>query len=124
MTVKILVTGTAGFIGYHVAEALLARGDEVVGIDNICDYYDVNLKYDRLLAAGIMKESIRRHEAARSTLHPNYRFVLMDLLDRDALAQLFGNERFDAVCHLAAQAGVRYSSRTRTRISSRTSSGS
>jgi UDP-glucuronate 4-epimerase len=109
VTVKILVTGTAGFIGFHLAEALLARGDEVLGIDNICDYYDINLKYDRLAASGIHKDSVRRHEAARSMLHPRYRFVLMDLLDRDALAALVEREKFDAVCHLAAQAGVRYS---------------
>ena len=106
---KILVTGTAGFIGFHLAEALVARGDEVVGIDNICDYYDVGLKYARLAASGVKKESVRRHEEARSSLHPGYRFVLMDLLDRDALSGLIEREKFDAVCHLAAQAGVRYS---------------
>lgn len=106
---KILITGTAGFIGFHLVEALVARGDEVVGIDNICDYYDVGLKYARLSASGVKKESVRSHEEARSSLHPGYRFVLMDLLDRDALNGLIAREKFDAVCHLAAQAGVRYS---------------
>jgi UDP-glucuronate 4-epimerase len=106
---KILVTGTAGFIGFHLVEALIARGDEVVGIDNICDYYDVGLKYARLAASGIARESVRRHDAVRSTFRPGYRFVLMDLTDRDELAALIRNENFDAVCHLAAQAGVRYS---------------
>ncbi len=106
---KILVTGSAGFIGFHVAGKLAARGDVVVGIDNINDYYDTGLKYGRLAASGIGKEDVRRGSEALSKSWPGYRFILMDLLDRDGLGALFEREGFDAVCHLAAQAGVRYS---------------
>ena len=91
---KILVTGAAGFIGMHVAQILLARGDEVVGIDNLNDYYDPALKRARL---------------ARLTPLPGFRFELMDIVDRAAIERLFERERFDRVVHLAAQAGVRYS---------------
>ena len=91
---RILVTGAAGFIGYHVAERLLARGDQVVGLDNLNDYYDPALKRARL----------RRLEGL-----PGFRFVQLDLADRSGMAELFATERFDRVIHLAAQAGVRYS---------------
>ena len=91
---KILVTGAAGFIGMHVSQLLLARGDTVVGIDNLNDYYDPQIKRDRL---------------ARITPHANFRFVLMDVADKPAMDKLFAEERFDRVIHLAAQAGVRYS---------------
>jgi UDP-glucuronate 4-epimerase len=91
---KILVTGAAGFIGFHAAQILLARGDEVVGLDNLNDYYDVMLKQARL---EILKRS------------PNFRFVKLDLADRSGMAALFSQERFHRVIHLAAQAGVRYS---------------
>ena len=90
----ILVTGAAGFIGMHVSQLLLARGDTVVGLDNLNDYYDPQLKRDRL---------------ARLTPHARFRFVKMDVADRDGMAKLFATERFDRVVHLAAQAGVRYS---------------
>lgn len=90
----ILVTGAAGFIGMHVAQLLLARGDTVVGLDNLNDYYDPALKESRL---------------ARLTPHPRFRFVKLDVADRPAMADLFARERFDRVVHLAAQAGVRYS---------------
>jgi len=90
----ILVTGVAGFIGYHVASRLLERGERVTGCDNLNDYYAVSLKEARL---------------ARLTEHAGFRFVRADLADRDATATLFAGERFDAVIHLAAQAGVRYS---------------
>ncbi len=106
---KILLTGSAGFIGFHVAGKLTTRGDEVIGIDNINDYYDIGLKYGRLTASGIRKEDADRGPEAQSASLPGYRFIRMDLLDRDALSALFARERFDAVCHLAAQAGVRYS---------------
>lgn len=96
---KILVTGAAGFIGMHTALALLARGDEVVGLDNINDYYDVQLKLDRL--ANI--------ESAPSTAASGFRFAKLDLADDAGMDALFQRERFDAVVHLAAQAGVRYS---------------
>jgi UDP-glucuronate 4-epimerase len=91
---KILVTGAAGFIGYHTSERLLARGDEVVGLDNINDYYDPTLKEARL---------------ARLRQHPGFRFFKMELGDRDGIESVFRQERFDRVIHLAAQAGVRYS---------------
>ena len=91
---KILVTGAAGFIGYHTSERLLARGDEVVGLDNDNDYYDPTLKEARI---------------ARLSAKPGFRLFRMDLADRDGVARLFREERFDRVINLAAQAGVRYS---------------
>ena len=91
---KILITGAAGFIGFHVAERLLAQGHDVVGIDNLNDYYDVNLKRARL---------------ARIETQPNFRFLKLELADRAAMAELFARERFERVIHLGAQAGVRYS---------------
>ncbi len=91
---KILLTGAAGFIGMHVCELLLARGDEVIGVDNLNDYYEVALKEARL---------------ARLTVHPNFRFVRIDIADRDGIAALFARERPQRVINLAAQAGVRYS---------------
>ena len=106
---KILVTGTAGFIGFHLAKKLLERGDEVVGLDNINDYYDVNLKYGRLKELGIDRDSIEEKEFATSTVYPKHKFVKLDLADRIGMEKLFNEEKFDAVMHLAAQAGVRYS---------------
>lgn len=106
---KILVTGTAGFIGSYVAEKLLQRGDEVIGLDNINDYYDVSLKYARLSKAGILKEEIAWYKFVQSRRYSNYRFIRMNLEDRQAMQMLFANESFRKVCHLAAQAGVRYS---------------
>jgi UDP-glucuronate 4-epimerase len=91
---KVLVTGAAGFIGYFTSARLLARGDEVVGIDNLNDYYDVGLKQARL---------------TRLQAHPGFRFTRLDIADREALAQLMRETRPDRVVHLAAQAGVRYS---------------
>jgi len=92
----ILVTGAAGFIGYHLSERLLGQGDRVVGVDNLNPYYDVSLKKARL-------ERLRRHEG--------FRFVRMDISDREDMKNLFGSRRgvFDRVVHLAAQADVRYS---------------
>jgi UDP-glucuronate 4-epimerase len=106
---KILVTGTAGFIGFHLAQRLLARGDEVVGIDSINDYYDVNLKYGRLAQAGIQRDQIRYGMPVKSSAGTPYTFIQLKLEDRDGLQNLFREHRFDSVCHLAAQAGVRYS---------------
>ena len=91
---KLLVTGAAGFIGYHTAKLLLERGDEVVGLDNLNDYYDVRLKYARL-------EQLQAQ--------PGFKFVKLDLADRAGMTELFAREKFQRVIHLAAQAGVRYS---------------
>jgi len=91
---KILVTGAAGFIGMHTARRLLARGDEVVGIDNLNDYYEVALKEARL---------------TQLQPHAGFRFIKLDITDRPGIAKLFADEKFDRVIHLAAQAGVRYS---------------
>lgn len=108
-TSKILVTGTAGFIGFHLAKKLLERGDEVVGIDNINDYYDENLKYARLAETGISRDAETWHKPVKSTKYPNYTFIRMNLEDGKELSDLFASEKFDKVCNLAAQAGVRYS---------------
>lgn len=106
---KILVTGAAGFIGSYVCKRLLSRGDEVVGLDNINTYYDVNLKYGRLSTLGIVQEEIGWYKFVQSKTYPNFRFVRMNLEDRQAMQMLFANEGFDKVMNLAAQAGVRYS---------------
>ncbi len=106
---KILVTGTAGFIGFHLATKLIARGDEVVGLDNINDYYDLSVKYGRLKQSGIEKEDISYNSLITSKLHDNYKFIKLNLEDRENLEKLFKEQKFDKVCNLAAQAGVRYS---------------
>lgn len=106
---KILVTGTAGFIGYHLANKLLERGDEVVGIDNINDYYTVDLKFGRLDSAGIERDKVKYGQPVRSQKYPAYTFYQMGLEDSNAIQKLFEQEKFDKVCNLAAQAGVRYS---------------
>jgi UDP-glucuronate 4-epimerase len=108
---KILITGTAGFIGFHVAKRLLERGDEVVGIDNINDYYDVNLKYARLAELGInvADDNFTWSERVTSKMYKKHTFIKMDLADTTSINTLFEEEQFDAVCNLAAQAGVRYS---------------
>ncbi|NVJ98498.1 MAG: NAD-dependent epimerase [Alphaproteobacteria bacterium] len=109
---KILVTGAAGFIGSHVCLYLLARGDEVVGLDNLNDYYDVSLKEARLervksFADGTLKEDI--YPDVRADTVGSFTFVKMNLEDRDGMANLFATEGFDGVVNLAAQAGVRHS---------------
>lgn len=103
------MTGTAGFIGFHLAKKLLQRGDEVVGLDNINDYYDVNLKYARLEELGIKKQEIEDNKLTVSETYPNHKFTKLDLSDSENINKLFKEEKFDAVCNLAAQAGVRYS---------------
>ncbi|MCK9472261.1 NAD-dependent epimerase [Sulfurimonas sp.] len=106
---KILITGTAGFIGFHLAKKLLERGDEVVGIDNINDYYDVNIKYARLKELGISNKTVIETLPIASSKYKNHKFIKMNLEDTQAINNLFEIEKFDAVCNLAAQAGVRYS---------------
>ncbi len=106
---KILVTGTAGFIGFHLAKRLISLGYEVVGLDNINDYYDVNLKYSRLNNLGIKKEDISENKLVNSSIYTNHKFIKLNLDNTNAINKLFENEKFDAVCNLAAQAGVRYS---------------
>ncbi len=111
---KILVTGTAGFIGSHLAQRLLDRGDEVVGLDNINDYYDQNVKYGRLQRGGIIENlkdgtNIPYGELLTSSSNEKYKFIKLNLEDKEAMDKLFKTEKFDAVCNLAAQAGVRYS---------------
>jgi len=106
---KVLITGTAGFIGFHLANKLIARGDEVVGLDCINDYYDPNVKYGRLDYAGIDQKDIKYNKLTQSSKKANYRFIKLQLEDKDNLDSLFELEQFDSVCNLAAQAGVRYS---------------
>lgn len=91
---KILVTGAAGFIGFHLSKRLIALGEDVIGLDNLNDYYDVNLKYARL----------KQLEG-----HTNFKFIKGDIAQREAITKLFSNQKFDIVVNLAAQAGVRYS---------------
>lgn len=107
---KILVTGSAGFIGFFLSKLLLENGHNVVGLDNINDYYDVNLKYARLFELGIKRENAETWGSlSLSTKYPNFSFIRIGLEDRKALPDLFKKENFDVVCNLAAQAGVRYS---------------
>jgi UDP-glucuronate 4-epimerase len=106
---KILVTGAAGFIGYHLVNQLVASGAIVVGLDSINDYYQVSLKYDRLAAAGISKEAVSYNQLTKSTSLPAYSFIELKIEDKALLEDLFAAAQFDVVVNLAAQAGVRYS---------------
>ncbi len=108
---KILVTGAAGFIGFHLCEKLMKEGFDVVGLDNINDYYDVNLKYGRLVELGIHKNEAEQflNKTSSSTYGQKLSFIRMNLEDYENLPKLFENENFDIVCNLSAQAGVRYS---------------
>ena len=106
---RILVTGAAGFIGAFVCKILLEKGHQVVGIDNLNNYYDVNLKYGRLAFLGIEKEKCIDNALVNSDLYSLFHFVKLDIIDKQQLESLFDKEKFEVVCNLAAQAGVRYS---------------
>ncbi len=106
---NILITGTAGFIGFHLVKRLINEGHQITGLDMINDYYDVNLKYARLAETGIVRESIEYNKIVQSNRYQNYRFIQLKLEDKEAIFSLFKSEKFDLVCNLAAQAGVRYS---------------
>ena len=106
---KILVTGAAGFIGFHVSKSLLEKEHEVIGLDNINDYYDVSLKYGRLEELGIEREKVTEGKLIPSIKFNKFKFVKADIVNLSFLEGLFEKEKFDKVIHLAAQAGVRYS---------------
>jgi UDP-glucuronate 4-epimerase len=107
---KILVTGAAGFIGFHLSNVLVKQGHQVVGMDNINDYYDVNLKYARLEVLGIDRVSAENwRKTVSSSSYDNFTFQRLGLEDKEGLEALFSSSNFEVVCNLAAQAGVRYS---------------
>ena len=105
---KILITGTAGFIGFHLTEKLLQSGYSVIGVDNLNSYYDINLKKDRLTFSGV-DSSAQLSKGVTSSINPNYVFYKCDLEDKKALFTIVKKEKPTAICNLAAQAGVRYS---------------
>lgn len=107
---KLLITGTAGFIGYHLVRKLIQKENvQIVGVDNINDYYDVQLKYKRLEACGIHKRDIVDNEACKSVSLPGYVFYKADIADNETLKRIFEKEKIDVVINMAGQAGVRYS---------------
>lgn len=106
---NILITGTAGFIGYHLTKQLSNQNNTIVGLDNINAYYTPQLKYDRLADLGIAQNSIEENTLAKSTTHSNFSFIKCDVENREVVNKLFETQKFDIVVNLAAQAGVRYS---------------
>ncbi len=106
---RVLVTGAAGFIGFHLSRRLVELGYQVTGLDEINDYYDLGLKYDRLKESGIYQEKISYNQLIISRTSPNYQFIQLKLEDRDSIFKLFESNKFQVVVNLAAQAGVRYS---------------
>ncbi len=111
IVLKILVTGAAGFIGFHVCKKLLESGHTLVGLDNINGYYDINLKFARLKELGILQTEATPFNifCSSKVFGDAFRFIRMDVENREKLPKIFRQEKFDVVCHLAAQAGVRYS---------------
>lgn len=109
MNSEILVTGAAGFIGFHLTQKLLEAGQHVIGFDNINDYYDPELKYNRLVQTGIKKNDILEGKVVASTKYPNYKFYKSDLSNQKKLNEVFEKHKISKVVNLAAQAGVRYS---------------
>ena len=106
---KFLITGAAGFIGFHLIQRVVANGFEVVGLDNMNEYYDVNLKYARLKELGISRKKIRSGELIKSIRHSNLNFLKLDIANHDSVVDFMKRESFDYVVNLAAQAGVRHS---------------
>jgi UDP-glucuronate 4-epimerase len=106
---KILITGAAGFIGYHLCQRMVEEGYQVIGLDNINDYYDVNLKYARLRELGVIQKEIEDNQLITSNKFDTFSFIKLDLCDNDNLTELFDQIDFNYVVNLAAQAGVRYS---------------
>ena len=109
MSKKILITGIAGFIGFHLTKKLVDQGFEVTGVDNINNYYDISLKLDRLKELGIDHYDQIQGRSLQSTIYSNLEFYYTDISDKFQVLNLFQNKKFDIVIHLAAQAGVRYS---------------
>ncbi|MGM0933376.1 MAG: NAD-dependent epimerase [Bacteroidota bacterium] len=105
----VLVTGAAGFIGYHLCKKLIDEGYKVIGLDNINDYYDPQLKFDRIKELGILKEDAQKYNFICQSSLNSFQFICLNLEDREQLPELFENHQFDKVVNLAAQAGVRYS---------------
>jgi UDP-glucuronate 4-epimerase len=106
---KVLVTGIAGFIGFHLVNKLIQEDYDIIGLDNINEYYDINLKYERLLQLGFIKSNIKEKILIPSTLFPNCQFIKCDLAEHDYIVKFLVEQKFDYVINLAAQAGVRYS---------------
>ena len=106
---KILITGSAGFIGFHVTKRFVNEGFEVVGLDIINDYYDIDLKYSRLSQMGFDRKRIKRDQKVASRIHSNLAFIQADLANHEFIVEMMKMEAFDFVVNLAAQAGVRYS---------------
>ena len=107
---KVLITGAAGFIGFHLVKKLAQNNFDITGIDNLNEYYDPQLKYDRLKQLGVKIDVNSKNQSSlQSEVLPHFKYIKMDLIEMDRLSELFKKEKFDIVVHLAAQAGVRYS---------------
>ena len=108
---KVLVTGAAGFIGFHLVKKFAAENFDIIGLDNLNEYYDPRLKYDRLRELGIFSLNTKDKNSffVKSEILPNFKFIKMDLIEMERITDLFKTENFDIVIHLAAQAGVRLS---------------